>query len=108
MKWKWNLPIYYFCFLIVFDLLSSNYIRELDSYTLMYNIYSYIRTFYHLMPLILIIVITIIELLKKKRSFKNLINLVRNYQGEDIPVRSVITTYANSITGNVFSEPRAF
>jgi len=76
MKWKWNLPIYYFCFLIVFDLLSSNYIRELDSYTLMYNTYSYIRTFYHLMPLILIIVITIIELLKKKRSFKNLINLV--------------------------------
>ncbi|PAT01785.1 hypothetical protein CI105_04665 [Candidatus Izimaplasma bacterium ZiA1] len=75
MKWKWNLPVYYFCFVIVFNLLSSNYISGLDSYTLVSNTMSYIMTFHKVVPIILVIVIIVFELIKKKRDFANLINL---------------------------------
>jgi len=76
MKWKWNLPVYYFCFVIVFNFISFNYITELDSSTLVSNAMLYIRTFHQVVPLILVIMIIILELIKKKRDFANLIDLV--------------------------------
>ena len=76
MKWKWNLPVYYFCFVIVFNFISFNYITELDSSTLVSNAMLYIITFHKVVPLILVIMIIILELIKKKRDFANLIDLV--------------------------------
>jgi len=76
MKWKLNLPVYYFCFGIVFQLIYSSYISGLDSNTSSSNIYLYIRTFYQVVPLILVIVIIVLELIKKKRDFAYLINIV--------------------------------
>ncbi|PAT01787.1 hypothetical protein CI105_04675 [Candidatus Izimaplasma bacterium ZiA1] len=76
MKWKLNLPVYYFCFAIVFQVIYSSYISELDSQTLISNTYLFVRTFYQVVPLILVIVIIVVELIKKKRNFAKLINIV--------------------------------